>query len=119
MRTCDANRRCPKGFFLVPADKTLWSLANKVDSFFEIYTRSVDLFFVCRMFFEDLKDCRTEEDANDLIGRRSSPTFDHEFAEPLTIGLPKVMDVAILIGHRLRHCRHRCQTVTLLSQNAR
>ena len=95
VRNCEANRRCPRGFFLVPANKEDWSLAKKVDSFFEAFTRSVDLFFVCRMFFEDLKDCRTEEEANDLLARRSSPNFEHEFAEPLTLELPKVTYVVV------------------------
>ena len=91
VRIHQANNKCPRGFFLVPADKTKWSWTKQADCF-SLYTKNVQLFFVCRMFFEELKAAATtsKADASALIAHHSEVQFDHEFSEPIPLELPRV-----------------------------
>lgn len=83
----DHNKgRCPRGFFLVPTDKTAWSWVKQVDCF-SLYTKNVDLFFVCRLFFEELKK-KTQAERNSLTPLSSQ--YDHELADPIQLQLPRV-----------------------------
>ena len=90
MRISQAEGECPRGFFLVPADKKTWSLAKRADCL-SLYESDVQLFFVCRMFFEELKAAAAMSKAkrDDLIKRRSS---EPEFSEPIMLKLPRVRE---------------------------
>ena len=91
VRIHQAEGRCPRGFFLVPTNKETWSWTKRADCF-SLYTRNVQLFFVCRMFFEELKTAAAMSDAerNALIARRSEIQYQQEFSEPIPLELPKV-----------------------------
>ncbi|CAN0440960.1 unnamed protein product [Ascophyllum nodosum] len=59
-READAVRKwqgrdvCPRVFFVVPADKTKLSRIERATKF-NLFTKNMQLYFVCRMFFEDLR----------------------------------------------------------------
>lgn len=91
VRIDEANLKCPRGFFLVPADKSTWSWTKKADCF-SLYTRNVQLFFVCRMFFKELKVAAASLEAGReaLTTRHAIVQFEHEFSDPIPLELPKV-----------------------------
>lgn len=79
----------------MPADKSAWSWTKKADCF-SLYTRNVQLFFVCRMFFEELKVAAasskpsSEPGVKALTASHAIVQFEHEFSDPIPLELPKV-----------------------------
>lgn len=91
VRTDQAHTKCPRAFFLVPTDKSGWSWTERADCF-SLYTRNVQLFFMCRMFFEELKAATANSKAKRsvLTVRPSTVQLEHEVSEPIPLELPRV-----------------------------
>lgn len=86
MRMEEESSKCPQCFFFLPADTRDWSTLKKVDCF-SIFTENMHLFFVCRVFFEELRVAadRAEAAKNDLTGTSSS-----EVSDPINLQMPRV-----------------------------
>lgn len=79
MRIHQKEGICPQGFILIPKVWKDRSLVEELASF-NLYARDVQLFFVCRMFFEELEAVADVEDT----------IYEHEFSDPMILQLPRV-----------------------------
>lgn len=89
---------CPRVFFLAPADTSSWSRLEKIKQA-GVPTKNVHLFFLCRMFFEELKRHRHHPRS----GATSQGTLrgnEHECSECIGIKQPRVYHEIL----RNRHC---------------
>ena len=86
MRMEEESSKCPQCFFFLPADTSDWSTLQKADCF-SIFTKNMQLFFVCRMFFEELRVAadRAEAARGTVTGTNSS-----EISDPIALQMPRV-----------------------------
>ena len=72
MRKRQGRDACSRVFFIVPADKTKLSRIERAMSF-NLFTKNMQLFFVCRMFFEDLRKSLSSTRSTDITCEYSVP----------------------------------------------
>lgn len=83
---------CPRVFFLVPADMSSMSAVQKIDKF-SVFTKNMHLFFLCRMFLEEIKRGlqQKQKQKQGINVQLTTPNLNgHECSEAIDIKQPRV-----------------------------
>ncbi|CAN0164065.1 unnamed protein product [Pylaiella littoralis] len=91
VRMHQEGEHCPRVFFLLPADKSSWSRMKRIERL-GLFTKNMDLFFLCRKFLEEIKPGLQQQQQQQQQGGNVSDIpnlHGHECSERIEVKLTR------------------------------